>query len=186
MTNPKNLPAIFFIPHERAILLVKCDFSYSCAAADKISTDLRRRAVPLLYLSLLYQMPMSRPVRVLTIVRNLTIRPRSVQSALRSALRKLVHSRVVQLPIGEVLLRTTAFVKLFSLYIILFTDTVIRNSNHSEYKHSLAFRVRGYAAYSNETRAPIGNPPNSAQLEGTPYHSSTHIRDCAVVWECGE
>jgi len=25
--------------------------------------------------------------------------------------------------------------------------------------------------HSNETRAPIGNPPNSAQLEGTPYHS---------------
>ena len=47
VTNPKNLPAIFFIPHERTILLVKCDFSYSCAAADKISTDLRRRAVPL-------------------------------------------------------------------------------------------------------------------------------------------
>jgi len=37
VTNPKNLTAIFFIPHERAILLVKCDFSYSCAAADKIS-----------------------------------------------------------------------------------------------------------------------------------------------------
>ena len=36
-----------FMPHERAILLVKCDFSYSCAADDKISTDLRRRAVPL-------------------------------------------------------------------------------------------------------------------------------------------
>jgi len=33
--------------YERAILLVKCDFAYSCAAADKISTDLRRRAVPL-------------------------------------------------------------------------------------------------------------------------------------------
>ena len=43
--NPKNLPAIFFIPHERAILLVKCDFSYSCAAADKVSTDLSARAV---------------------------------------------------------------------------------------------------------------------------------------------
>ena len=28
-----------FIPHERAVLLVKCDFSYSCAAADRISTD---------------------------------------------------------------------------------------------------------------------------------------------------
>jgi len=37
----------YFIPHERAILLVKCDFSYSCAATDKISTDLRRHAVPL-------------------------------------------------------------------------------------------------------------------------------------------
>ena len=47
VTNPKNQLVIFFIPHERTILLVKCDFSYSCAAADKISTDLRRRAVPL-------------------------------------------------------------------------------------------------------------------------------------------
>ena len=37
-----------FIPHERAI---KCDFSYSCAAADKISSDLRCRAVPLRQLS---------------------------------------------------------------------------------------------------------------------------------------
>jgi len=27
--------------------LLKCDFSYSCAPTDKISTDLRRRAVPL-------------------------------------------------------------------------------------------------------------------------------------------
>ena len=53
MTNPKNLPAIFFIPHERAILVVKCDFSYSCATADTISTDLRRRAVPVLQLSYL-------------------------------------------------------------------------------------------------------------------------------------
>ena len=36
-----------FIPHEIAILLVKCDFSYSCAAADKISTDLGSHVVPL-------------------------------------------------------------------------------------------------------------------------------------------
>jgi len=42
-----------FIPHARAILLVKCDFSYSCAAADKISTDLRARAVSLRQLSYL-------------------------------------------------------------------------------------------------------------------------------------
>ena len=27
--------------------------------------------------------------------------------------------------------------------------------------------------HSNETRAPIANPSNSAQLEGTPYHSLT-------------
>jgi len=26
--------------------------------------------------------------------------------------------------------------------------------------------------HSNETRAPMANPPNSEQLEGTPYHSS--------------
>jgi len=36
---PKNLQAVFFIPHESAIIVVKCDISYSCAAADKISTD---------------------------------------------------------------------------------------------------------------------------------------------------
>ena len=53
VTNPKNLPTIFFIPHERAILLVKCDFSYSCAATDKISTDLRALAVSLRQLSYL-------------------------------------------------------------------------------------------------------------------------------------
>ena len=36
------------------------------------------------------------------------------------------------------------------------------------------------------TRAPIANPPNSAQLGGTPYHSSSYIRVRVVVWECGE
>ena len=30
-----------------AIILFKCDFTYSCAAADKILTDLRCCAVPL-------------------------------------------------------------------------------------------------------------------------------------------
>ena len=48
----------YFIPHERAILLVKCDFSYTCAAADNISTDLRRRAVPLRQLSYLLLWPL--------------------------------------------------------------------------------------------------------------------------------
>jgi len=44
VTNPKNLPAIFLYHMKGQFLVVKCDFSYSCAAADKISTDLRRRA----------------------------------------------------------------------------------------------------------------------------------------------
>jgi len=35
--------------------------------------------------------------------------------------------------------------------------------------------------HSNETRAPIANPPNSAQL---PFPSYIRVR--AVVWECGE
>jgi len=43
--------------------------------------------------------------------------------------------------------------------------------------------------HSNETRAPIANPPNSAQLQGTFYHSpklhpGPWLR--VVVWECGE
>jgi len=40
--------------------------------------------------------------------------------------------------------------------------------------------------HGNETRAPIANPPNSTQLEGTPYHSPSYIRVSAVVWECGQ
>jgi len=41
--------------------------------------------------------------------------------------------------------------------------------------------------HSNETHALIANPPNSAQLQGTPYHSpKLHTHFCAVVWECGE
>jgi len=40
--------------------------------------------------------------------------------------------------------------------------------------------------HSNRTRAAIANPPNSAQLEGTPYHSPTYSRVRAVVWQCSE
>ena len=52
VTNPKNLPATFLY-HMKGQFLIKCDFSYSCAAADKISTDLRARAVSLRQLSYL-------------------------------------------------------------------------------------------------------------------------------------
>jgi len=40
------------------MLLVKCDFSYSCAAADKISTDLRACVVSLQQLSYLFTVQM--------------------------------------------------------------------------------------------------------------------------------
>jgi len=40
--------------------------------------------------------------------------------------------------------------------------------------------------YSNKTYAPIANPSDSAQLEGTSYHSPSYIRVRAVVWVCGE
>jgi len=39
--------------------------------------------------------------------------------------------------------------------------------------------------HSNETRAPIANPPNSAQLEDTPTIPPTYIRVRAVVWAVG-
>jgi len=45
----------------------------------------------------------------------------------------------------------------------------------SEYKHSLTFCIRRYAVISNETHAPIANPPNSAQLDGTPIIPPTYI-----------
>jgi len=51
----KEATGDIFILHERAILLVKSDFSYSCAAADKISTDLRRRAIAELLVSITHQ-----------------------------------------------------------------------------------------------------------------------------------
>ena len=40
--------------------------------------------------------------------------------------------------------------------------------------------------HSNKTRGPIANPPNSAQLEGTPTIPPTYTRVRAVVWDCGE
>jgi len=46
-----------------------------------------------------------------------------------------------------------------------------------------AFRL---CCHGNETRAPIANPPNSAQLGDTHHHSPSYIRVRAVVLECGE
>jgi len=40
--------------------------------------------------------------------------------------------------------------------------------------------------HSNETRAPIANPPSSAQLGGIPTIPPTYIRVHAVVCKCGK
>jgi len=40
--------------------------------------------------------------------------------------------------------------------------------------------------HSNETRAQIVNPPNSAQIEAPPTIPPSYIRVRAVVRECGE
>ena len=53
-------------------------------------------------------------------------------------------------------------------------------------RHRASTSTRWYFAFalccSNETRAPIANPPSSAQLEGTPYHSSNlHPDPCSSV-----
>jgi len=46
-------------------------------------------------------------------------------------------------------------------------------STHTERVQALADISRlVLCCHSNETRALIANPPNSAQLEDTPYHSS--------------
>jgi len=66
--------------------------------------------------------------------------------------------------------------------------------------YSLTFRVRLHAVNachvyrlpirvalfcrSTKTRAPIANPPNSAQRGGTSYHSPSYVRVRAVVWAC--
>jgi len=56
----------------------------------------------------------------------------------------------------------------------------------SEYKHSLTFCVRDTLSWQRNPCTDFANPPNSAQLEGTPTIPASYIRVRAVVWECGE
>jgi len=51
------------------------------------------------------------------------------------------------------------------------------------YKAIIFVRV---CCHSNEIRALIANPPNSAQLQGTPTIPPSYIRVRAAVRECGE
>jgi len=58
-------------------------------------------------------------------------------------------------------------------------------SGRTAYKssRSLSHLLMSSCCHSNETREPIANPLNTAQLWGTPYYSTSYIRVCAVVWE---
>jgi len=60
------------------------------------------------------------------------------------------------------------------------------NQSYSEYKHSLTFRVRSYVVIATKPVHRLQIHPNTAQLDGTPYHSPRYIRVPAVVWEWGE
>jgi len=52
--------------------------------------------------------------------------------------------------------------------------------------YSVTFRVAfALCCHSNATRAPIANPPNSAQLGGSHYNSPSYFRVRAIVWACG-
>ena len=53
LTNPKNLPSIFLYHMKGQSFQSNVIFSYSCATADKLSTDLRARAVSVRQLSYL-------------------------------------------------------------------------------------------------------------------------------------
>jgi len=53
------------------------------------------------------------------------------------------------------------------------------NEAQSEYKHLLTFRVR--CCHSSETRAPITNPPNCGQLDGS--HGTGTVTNNLDVWK---
>jgi len=70
------------------------------------------------------------------------------------------------------------------------TDHAPSTFHSIEYRQPGTERVQALAdisrsalcCHSNETRAPIANPPNSAQLDGTPYHSlKLHPGPCSSV-----
>jgi len=63
------------------------------------------------------------------------------------------------------------------------TNNVTRHRASTSTRWHFAFAL---CCHSNETRAPIANPPNRAQLGGTPYTiSPSYIWVRAVEWACG-
>jgi len=77
-----------------------------------------------------------------------------------------------------------------SMETLLLSNCVHRqNQTHEQIPAFAVISRSPLCRNSNETRAPIANPPNSAQLGGTPYHSPnspSYIQVRAAVRECGE
>jgi len=65
--------------------------------------------------------------------------------------------------------RRTEYIKYFTVYSKQQLITVI---SRLEQVQALAdISCSALCCHSNETRAPIANPPNNAQLQGAPYYS---------------
>ena len=97
--------------------------------------------------------------------------------------------------------RNVSDCSVFTVCLVISIDNDETRHRPSTSMYSLTFRVRRFRLYavipirlpiraalychSNETGSPNANPPNSAQLGGTRYHSPSYIRVRAVVWACG-
>jgi len=69
---------------------------------------------------------------------------------------------------------------------IQFLAIIINDNATTKTRHRASTSNRWHFAFalcchSNETRAPIANPPNSAQLEGSRYHPPSYIRGSVQV-----
>ena len=79
------------------------------------------------------------------------------------------------------------FKRLFEPYIAICLLILLPIIPGTERGQALADIARSaLCCHSNETRALIPNPCNSAELEGTPTIPRSYIWVRAVVWECGE
>jgi len=72
------------------------------------------------------------------------------------------------------------------------SSAIIMNAGTiTQTRHRVCTSTRWHFAFtlwchSNETRAPIANPPNTAQLRGTPTIPPSYIRVHAAVWAWGD
>ena len=74
------------------------------------------------------------------------------------------------------------FTTMITITIMIVIIVIARHRASTSTRWHFAFAL---CCHSNETRAPIVNSPNNAQLGGTSYHSPRYIRVRAVLWACG-